>query len=75
MVDYAEIVMKKEFWLSGLSAILIAGFLTISSVQAADGSKEREAKKRVELTVVEKKPGEKPARSNEPRRQQPERRR
>jgi len=66
--------MKKEFCANGLSAILIACFLTVSSAQAAIGSKERDAKKRIELTVVEKKPRETPARSNEPRRQQPERR-
>lgn len=71
----AVIVMKKECYMSGLSAILVACFLTVSSAQAAIGSKESDPKKRIELVLVEKKPTEKPNRSNEPRRQQPERRR
>lgn len=66
--------MKKVCCLRALSAILVACFLAVSPVQGADDSKEREAKKRVELTVVEKKPGDSRPRNNEPRRQRPERR-
>jgi len=66
--------MKKECRLSALSAILVAGFLAVGTAQGAIDSREREVKKRVELTVVEKKPGDSRPRSNEPRKQPPERR-
>ena len=73
MSGQAEIAMKKECCLRALSAILVAGFLAVGTAQGAIDSREREAKKRVELTVVEKKQDSQP-RGNEPRRQRPERR-
>ena len=71
----AEIVMKKECVLSSLSAILVACFLGVGAAHAGIPSKDPETKKRLELTVVEKKPEQKPARGNEPQKQQPQRRR
>lgn len=65
--------MKKECCVSGLSAILIACFLAVSTAHAAIDSRERDGKKRIELSVVEKKQSERPNRNSEPRRQQRER--
>lgn len=54
-----------------LGAILIASLLSFSTARAASIADGRDEKKRIELMVVEKKAGERPARSNEPRRQRP----
>lgn len=63
--------MKKECFPTVLGAILIACFLAVGTAQAASVPNGRDEKKKIELTVVEKRPSDKPARSNEPRRQQP----
>jgi len=63
--------MKKECCPTVLGAILIACLLAVSTAQAASDPTGREEKKKIELTVVEKKPSDKPVRNNEPRRQRP----
>jgi hypothetical protein len=64
-------VMKKECCSTVLGAIVVGCLLTVSAAQGASGPKERNEKKRVELTVVEKRQNERPVNNNESRRQRP----